>query len=352
MRHRACHQVNVLRAAAACAFAGLLWAGAGAPTHAAEALNLTLPIDCDMASVCSIQNYVDVDPGSGARDYRCGTLTYDGHQGTDFQLPDLAAMRRGVVVRAAADGTVRNIRDGVPDLGFEHWQQTGSESTALGNAVAISHPDGSETLYGHLRQGSVLVQPGSRVVAGQAIARVGLSGKTQFPHLHFQLVRAGMPVDPFTGTPATRTDCGATNSPLWHAATLAQLAYRPAVLVCSGFALAVPDRKAIQDTCSSLTTASADSAALVLFAEIAGVQKGDRLRFAILLPDGNPLVDNAIAVDRPRARLFRYVGQRRPGTAWPAGRYTAKVELTRPAVPSRAALSGLLIDAGRDLEIR
>src|SRR5262249_35663984 len=52
----------------------------------ATAFELGLPIDCEVGRSCVIQNYVDHDPSPNARDYQCGTLTYDGHNGTDFRL--------------------------------------------------------------------------------------------------------------------------------------------------------------------------------------------------------------------------------------------------------------------------
>lgn len=348
MRRREAGLKVHIGAALVCVVFGLTYALAGSGSHAADPPSLALPIDCDMATVCSVQNYVDVDAGTGSQDFRCGTLTYDGHQGTDFQLPDLATMRAGVVVRAAAAGTVRNIRDGVADRGFSFWQKTGLEINALGNAVAISHADGWETFYGHLRQGSVRVQPGDRVIAGQPIGLVGLSGKTQFPHLHFQLMRADKPVDPYTGKSASAAGCQIDQAPIWSPETLTQIAYRQAVLVCSGFALTAPDRKAIQDRCPSLAAAPADSEALVVFAEIAGVQAGDRLRFKIKMPDGQTLLDNVIDIDRPRARLFRYVGQKRPSAAWPVGRYSADVQLIRPD----GTVEISLIDVRSTLEMR
>jgi len=69
-----------------------------------QAIELGLPIDCDVGRNCVIQQYVDHDLSSKARDYQCGTLTSDGHNGTDFRLPNLAARRAGVSVLAAADG--------------------------------------------------------------------------------------------------------------------------------------------------------------------------------------------------------------------------------------------------------
>ena len=50
----------------------------------AHALELRLPIRCDVGATCEIQNYVDLDPSPKARDYQCGSRTYDGHKGIDF----------------------------------------------------------------------------------------------------------------------------------------------------------------------------------------------------------------------------------------------------------------------------
>src|ERR1700742_3786963 len=70
----------------------------------AENIELGMPVGCEIGQTCYVQNYVDDDPSQSSRDYKCGTLTYDGHNGTDFRLPSLAAQRSGVDVRAAASG--------------------------------------------------------------------------------------------------------------------------------------------------------------------------------------------------------------------------------------------------------
>ena len=107
--------------------------------------------------------YVDLDPGPGFKDYMCGTrLGEDGHSGTDFAIPSLAAMRAGVPVLAAADGRVRNIRDGMEDVSVAVIGQAAIEGRNCGNGLAIQHGDGWETQYCHLRKGSVAVQPGER----------------------------------------------------------------------------------------------------------------------------------------------------------------------------------------------
>ena len=61
--------------------------------------------------------------------------------------------------------------------------------------VRIVHDDGSETLYGHLGT-DLKVRAGDRVVAGEQIGEIGMTGKTTGPHLHFELRHDGQLVDP------------------------------------------------------------------------------------------------------------------------------------------------------------
>lgn len=82
----------------------------------AMAFDLGFPMDCTLGDTCFIQQYADRDPGPSAQDFSCGPLVYDGHEGTDFALPDMAAMDAGVTVRAAAAGIVKGARDGMPDI--------------------------------------------------------------------------------------------------------------------------------------------------------------------------------------------------------------------------------------------
>jgi murein DD-endopeptidase MepM/ murein hydrolase activator NlpD len=57
------------------------------------------------------------------------------------------------------------------------------------NLVEIFQPDGSRALYTHLKKGTVKVKAGDKVVAGQYLGDVGLSGQTSGPHLHFHVVK-------------------------------------------------------------------------------------------------------------------------------------------------------------------
>jgi murein DD-endopeptidase MepM/ murein hydrolase activator NlpD len=93
------------------------------------------------------------------------------HTGLDFAAPV------GTQVVAARAGTV--------SISHPAW---------AGNLVTIDHGAGLATRYAHLS--AVFVQPGQHVLGGQSIGLVGQLGNTTGPHLHFEVVILGTPVDP------------------------------------------------------------------------------------------------------------------------------------------------------------
>lgn len=65
-----------------------------------------------------------------------------------------------------------------------------------GNCVIIDHGQGISTLYGH--NSVLLVREGETVTKGQVISRSGNTGLSTGPHLHFEVRKDGVPVDPLT----------------------------------------------------------------------------------------------------------------------------------------------------------
>ena len=66
--------------------------------------------------------------------------------------------------------------------------------TGYGKVVKINHGYGFTTLYAHLDRFSV--RPGQKVSRGQVIARVGLTGRTSGPHLHYEVWKDGEKQNP------------------------------------------------------------------------------------------------------------------------------------------------------------
>ncbi|MFO0598590.1 MAG: M23 family metallopeptidase [Myxococcaceae bacterium] len=123
---------------------------------------------------------VKVGKGSGVLEWplrgvlyaRFGKKGKDPHDGIDLAAP------AGQPVKTAASGSVL----------------FAGEQKGYGLIVIVEHDDGLITLYAHNRD--LRVKTGQKVRAGQVVATVGDSGKTSGPHLHFEVRREGVPVDP------------------------------------------------------------------------------------------------------------------------------------------------------------
>jgi murein DD-endopeptidase MepM/ murein hydrolase activator NlpD len=99
-----------------------------------------------------------------------GELSF--HPGIDFAGPE------GEPVKAVAAGVVT-------------WA---GERSGYGNMVEIDHGNGYSTLYGHSEK--VLVHVGEIVKKGQEIALLGSTGRSTGPHVHFEVLYNGKPIDP------------------------------------------------------------------------------------------------------------------------------------------------------------
>jgi hypothetical protein len=95
------------------------------------------------------------------------------HEGIDLTAP------RGTPIYATADGVVI---------------QAGYRTGGFGKKILLDHGYGYRTLYGHCDE--VLVQPGQEVKRGEVIGKVGSTGLSKSPHLHYEVHVNGHPVDP------------------------------------------------------------------------------------------------------------------------------------------------------------
>lgn len=294
----------------------------------ALAIELGLPIDCEVGRTCLVQNHVDHDRSGGASDYRCGGLTYDGHNGTDFRVPTLAMQRRGVDVLAVADGQVLRTRDGVADRSVSAPDAPSVAGQECGNGAFIAHTDGWETQYCHLARGSLRVGAGDRVKAGQPIGQVGLSGKTEFPHVHLTVRLRGEVVDPFAFG-ASEGSCGG-GTVLWSASLRESLAYRAPAVLNTGFAGGPVTMEQVEAGDGAGLRPVQDGTALVAFVRTIGLRRGDVQRLSIAGPDGGTFVDQTEQpLERDKAQVLLFAGRKRPSEGFRPGRYRADYSVTR-----------------------
>jgi murein DD-endopeptidase MepM/ murein hydrolase activator NlpD len=269
-------------------------------------LQLSKPIDCALGDDCFILNYVDRDPSPKAVDFACGNQTYDGHKGTDFALPDMQAMERGVDVLAAASGTVMATRDGMPDRRVTSDKSRQEvEGVECGNGVVIDHGNGWQTQYCHLKQGSVAVSKGDEVARGQFLGEVGSSGLSSFPHLHISLRFQGEVVDPFVGRTQDNS-CQATRDPLWQQS----ISYKPTGEVRSGFAAERPSTDEVWQGKFHQSEFSTDIPLLIFWIQAYGVEAGDVEIIRLISPEGDVVAETEQSIEESHRIWLRYVGKR------------------------------------------
>jgi murein DD-endopeptidase MepM/ murein hydrolase activator NlpD len=98
----------------------------------------------------------------------------EAHPGLDVAVPV------GSIVRAAGGGTVM-------EAGLD---------PQYGEFVLLEHPEGYQTMYGHLSR--IVVRRGESVESGGVLGVSGSSGRSSAPHLHFEIRQGGRSLDPLT----------------------------------------------------------------------------------------------------------------------------------------------------------
>lgn len=141
----------------------------------APALNARVIGTVHRADGASIPKHWPLDePGYVTRG-QVGTAGADGaHPGLDIAIPV------GTLVRATAEGLVAEA----------------GEDPEYGTFVLLQHADEYQSMYGHLSR--LVVRAGQRVAAGEVIGLSGNTGNSSAPHLHFEIRKKGLVVDPLT----------------------------------------------------------------------------------------------------------------------------------------------------------
>jgi len=131
------------------------------------------------------------------------------HKGVDYAAPE------GTPVFAADDGIV----------------EKRYISKSYGNYIRIRHANGFSTAYAHLHSINNELQEGSKVNRGQKIAKVGSTGRSTGPHLHFEIIHNGTFIDPlFDRLKSKRAEGRYTESSAWLESN--HLPIRQSILCC------------------------------------------------------------------------------------------------------------------------
>ena len=294
-----------------------------------DPIRIKSPVACTIGADCWITRYPNTAaPGTPPKDFKCGALTDADSTGIDIALRDAASMQAGVNILAVANGKIMNVRDDIDDAPADDAKikSLKAEKRACGNGVFIDHGKGWQSIYCHLKKGSIKVKKGDEVKSGAILAQAGQSGAAPLPQIHFSLFHNGKAIDPFTGL-ETGTGCGQEGSGLWSGA---DVSYQEATLYGAGFAGNVPDFSAIKsDAVSPAEMDGDDLNAFSFWGGILGAQPGDKLTLEITRPDGTPLSRKEFVQKDTRPRQFYYTGRKLKPRQLTPGDYTGTATLTR-----------------------
>ncbi len=134
------------------------------------------------------------------------------------EIPQVATVYRGTAPRGAQTGSGRLIwpTQGMLTQAFKPLHKAldlaraigtpikaadngyvviaGWSNAGYGNYIVVDHGNGLQTLYGHLSR--IFVKPGDVVTRGAVIGNMGTSGNSTGPHLHFEVIKRGVRVNP------------------------------------------------------------------------------------------------------------------------------------------------------------
>ena len=365
-------------------------AGQRSPAHAADPIQLSLPLVCEPHKTCFIQNYFDDEQGSGVHDYTCGGASYDAHDGIDFRLISAEATKANVAVVASADGVVKGLRDGVPDIFKRDNNAAAVKGRECGNGVVIDHGDGWETQYCHMKSGTVVVVSGQSVKRGERLGSVGFSGQADFAHVHITVRHNGRAVDPFWSNaapgagakqtvpeavegsgvhnrlavgPGLRRDDvrgGETNvrsnasgpdachregqtETLWQPSVTASFPYRRGEIIGSGFSAAPLSLDGLEHDHTAVTAPNGSSPVMFFYGRFINLIAGDRVRFTVTGPGGSLIENLAEPLPRNKATYIAFAGVKRKPEMWTAGHYEGRVEIVRDGAVAASARATLAI---------
>lgn len=137
----------------------------------------------------------------------------------------------GEPIYSATKGRVVGVVNDIPETPAGGFPQNPTAQTAGGNHVVVDMGSGRYAFYAHLQPGSATVKVGQRVAVGQVLGRLGNSGNTDAPHLHFHVMDSPSPLAsngvPYRFTSFTVAGTLTNVGPFTEAGAVAQIAAKP-----------------------------------------------------------------------------------------------------------------------------
>ena len=274
----------------------------------ALAIQLENPLDCELGDNCWISNLPRHHWQNRQVDFRCGPNTYRDHKGTDFALKDYKQMQKGVKVLAPFDGVVRGLRDNITDISVKDVGKGAVEGIECGNGIVISNGEYEAQLC-HLKKKSLTVVKGQSIKAGEVLGLVGLSGNTEYPHLHMSLRKNSRELDPFYGE---LDSCGLTPKSMWKDAQKMDEHAKTGVVYNYGFTFKEADARKIRSGEYTHIQPNRPEA-IVGFVDIFSVNKGDEIILSIVDSSNATIIKRKHKFSKYQARYFFFVGKKLGG---------------------------------------
>ena len=182
-----------------------------------------------------------------------------------------------------------------------------------------------------MANGSIVVPVGAEIRAGQKIGQVGLSGNTEYPHLHFTVRSGQANIDPFAPLGGNGNACGSGSS-MWKSDVAKALSYKPATVLNVGFATSALTMEQVE--AGNIVSPTRPTQSIVAYVRTINLRVGDVQQFTLKAPDGGILASHAgTPMTSNQAQRFVFIGKKTPPSGWPKGKYSAEYVVLRSGRP-------------------
>ncbi|NDE19200.1 MAG: M23 family metallopeptidase [Alphaproteobacteria bacterium] len=239
-------------------------------------------------------------------------------------------MKQGVDILAPFDGVVKAVRDGIEDINVDIGGLDKIKDQECGNGVVITTHD-LEAQLCHMQKGSISVKVGDRVLAGERLGSVGLSGNTNHPHLYFALSKKNQDgslseIDPFYGD---QPNCGLRPQPLWANPDYLSEHIKDGIVYNYGVAFQIPELAKVREGYYQRIIQPRNPEVIMVFADVLSVDKGHKMKVQFLDSEEKILFEKEHEFSKYQPKYFFYVGKNLHKEQI-HGNFTIKITYTKP----------------------